>query len=33
MNIDEEMTNLLKLQTAYGANARVMTTIKDMLTH
>jgi flagellar hook-associated protein 1 FlgK len=32
VNIDEEMTNLLKLQTAYGANARVMTTIKDMLT-
>jgi flagellar hook-associated protein 1 FlgK len=32
VSIDEEMTNLLKLQTAYGANARVMTTIKDMLT-
>jgi flagellar hook-associated protein 1 len=31
VNIDEEMSNLLKLQTAYGANARVMTTIKDML--
>ena len=24
VNIDEEMANLLKLQTAYGANARVL---------
>jgi flagellar hook-associated protein 1 FlgK len=31
VNIDEEMANLLKLQTAYGANARVMSAIKDML--
>lgn len=31
VNIDEEMAMLLKLQTAYGANARVMTTVKDML--
>jgi flagellar hook-associated protein 1 FlgK len=31
VNIDEEMANLLKLQTAYGANARVLTTIRDML--
>jgi flagellar hook-associated protein 1 FlgK len=31
VNIDEEMSNLLKLQTAYGANARVMTAIKEML--
>jgi flagellar hook-associated protein 1 FlgK len=31
VNIDEEMSNLLKLQTAYGANARVMSAIKDML--
>jgi flagellar hook-associated protein 1 FlgK len=31
VSIDEEMSNLLKLQTAYGANARVMTAIKDML--
>jgi flagellar hook-associated protein 1 FlgK len=31
VNIDEEMTSLLKLQTAYGANARVMSAIKDML--
>ena len=25
------MAKLLKLQTAYGANARVMSTVKDML--
>lgn len=31
VNIDTEMTNLLDLQTAYAANARVMSTIKDML--
>ena len=31
VNVDEEMANLLKLQTAYGANARVMSTIRDML--
>ena len=31
VNIDEEMANLLKLQTAYGANARVLSTVKDML--
>lgn len=31
VSIDEEMANLLQLQTAYGANARVMTTIRDML--
>ena len=31
VNIDEEMANLLKLQTAYAANARVLTTVKDML--
>jgi flagellar hook-associated protein 1 len=31
VNIDEEMANLLKLQTAYGANARVMSAVKDML--
>lgn len=30
VNIDEEMATLLKLQTAYGANARVMTTVKEM---
>jgi len=32
VNIDEEMTNLLNLQNSYAANARVMSTIKDMLT-
>ena len=31
VNIDEEMANLLSLQNAYGANARVMSTVKDML--
>ena len=25
------MANLLKLQTAYGANARVLSTVKDMI--
>jgi flagellar hook-associated protein 1 FlgK len=31
VNIDQEMANLLKLQTAYGANARVLSVAKDML--
>ena len=31
VNVDEEMANLLQLQTAYAANARVMTTVRDML--
>jgi flagellar hook-associated protein 1 FlgK len=31
VNIDEEMANLLNLQNAYAANARVMSTIKEML--
>ncbi len=31
VNIDEEMANLLNLQNQYGANARVMSTIKEML--
>ncbi|MBV8835310.1 MAG: flagellar hook-associated protein FlgK, partial [Alphaproteobacteria bacterium] len=31
VNIDAEMANLLQLQTTYSANARVMTTIKDMI--
>jgi flagellar hook-associated protein 1 FlgK len=30
VNIDQEMSNLLTLQNAYSANARVLTTIKDM---
>lgn len=30
VNIDQEMSNLLTLQTAYAANARVMSTVKDM---
>jgi flagellar hook-associated protein 1 len=32
VNIDDEMTNLLNLQSAYGANARVLSTVKDMFT-
>ncbi len=31
VNIDEEMTNLLNLQNEYAANARVMSTVKDMI--
>ncbi len=31
VNIDTEMTNLLTLQNSYGANARVMSTVKAML--
>jgi flagellar hook-associated protein 1 len=31
VNIDEEMAHLLQLQNAYGANARVMTAVKEML--
>ncbi len=31
VNIDEEMSNLIELQTAYTANARVLTAARDML--
>jgi flagellar hook-associated protein 1 FlgK len=31
VNVDEEMANLLTLQNAYAANARVMSTVRDML--
>lgn len=31
VDIDREMASLLQLQTAYGANARVLSTVKDML--
>lgn len=31
VNIDEEMTHLLQLQSAYAANARVMSAVKEML--
>jgi flagellar hook-associated protein 1 FlgK len=31
VNIDTEMSNLIALQNTYGANARVMTTIQQML--
>ena len=30
VNIDDEMAHLLALQNAYSANARVMSTVKDM---
>jgi flagellar hook-associated protein 1 FlgK len=32
VNIDSEMSNLLTLQNAYGANARVMNTVMNMFT-
>jgi len=31
VNVDSEMANLLQLQSAYAANARVMTTVRDLL--
>ena len=31
VNVDQEMASLITLQTAYGANARVMTAVRDML--
>lgn len=31
VNIDREMASLLELQTAYGANARVMTALQEMM--
>ncbi len=31
VNVDQEMANLLTLQNAYAANARVMSVVKDML--
>jgi flagellar hook-associated protein 1 FlgK len=31
VNVDQEMANLLALQSAYAANARVMSTVRDML--
>ena len=31
VNIDEEMANLVVIQNSYGANARVMSAIRDML--
>ena len=31
VNIDVEMANLLALQSAYGANARVLSVVKDMM--
>lgn len=31
VNVDEEMTNLIKYQTSYGASAKVITTIDQMM--
>ncbi|RXF72620.1 flagellar hook-associated protein FlgK [Hansschlegelia zhihuaiae] len=31
VNVDEEMSRLIQLQTAYGANARVITAVKEMI--
>jgi flagellar hook-associated protein 1 FlgK len=31
VNVDQEMANLINLQTAYAANARVMSAVKDMI--
>jgi flagellar hook-associated protein 1 len=31
VNVDEEMSKLLQLQTAYSANARVVTAVKEMI--
>jgi flagellar hook-associated protein 1 FlgK len=31
VNIDEEMANLLNLQNSYAANARVLSTVKEMI--
>jgi flagellar hook-associated protein 1 FlgK len=31
VNVDAEMATLLKLQNAYGANARVMSTVKELI--
>ena len=31
VNIDEELMNLMKYQTAYNANAKIISTIDQML--
>ena len=31
VNIDTELTNLVQLQNAYSANARIMSAIKEMM--
>ena len=31
VNVDQEMANLIALQTAYGANARILSVVKEML--
>jgi len=32
VSIDEELTNLIRYQTAYGAASKVITTIDQMMT-
>jgi flagellar hook-associated protein 1 len=32
VSVDTELSNLIALQNAYGANARVMSTIQQMMT-
>jgi flagellar hook-associated protein 1 FlgK len=31
VNVDQEMAQLISLQSAYGANARVISAVKDMI--
>jgi len=31
VNIDQEMAQLVQLQTAYGANARIMSAVREMM--
>ena len=31
VSVDEELTNLVQIQNAYSANARLMTAIKEMM--
>ena len=31
VNVDQEMSMLIELQTAYAANARIISTVKEMM--
>ena len=31
VNVDQEMSTLIELQTAYAANARVISTVKELM--
>jgi flagellar hook-associated protein 1 FlgK len=31
VNVDQEMSTLIELQTAYAANARIISTVKEMM--